>query len=123
MVFSQFCKRLATNEVITETMNVTDVNDDVKGRAHALCQIMKPKMDILDKIEIGFIEEAFRDMDKVERLLAEYNDGEVPDYLLKTLSATLYGPEFTSLNPDQQSIIKILGVYICISIQGSNKNH
>ena len=123
MVFSQFCKRLATNEVITETMNVTDINDDVKGRAHALCQIMKPKMDILDKIEIGFIEEAFRDMDKVERLLAEYNDGEVPDYLLKTLSATLYGPEFTSLNPDQQSIIKILAVYICISIQGSNKNH
>lgn len=123
MVFSQFCKRLATNEVIAETMNVTDVNDDVKGRAHALCQIMKPKMDILDKIEIGFIEEAFRDMDKVERLLAEYNDGEVPDYLLKTLSKTLYGPEFTSLNPDQQSIIKILGVYICISIQGSNKNH
>lgn len=123
MVFSQFCKRLATNEVIAETMNVTDVNDDVKGRAHALCQIMKPKMGILDKIEVGFIEEAFRDMDKVERLLAEYNDGEVPDYLLKTLSETLYGPEFTSLNPDQQSIIKILAVYICISIQGSNKNH
>ena len=123
MVFSQFCKRLATNEVIAETMNVTDVNDDVKGRAHALCQIMKPKMGILDKIEVGFIEEAFRDMDKVERLLTEYNDGEVPDYLLKTLSATLYGPEFTSLNPDQQSIIKILAVYICISIQGSNKNH
>jgi hypothetical protein len=123
MVFSQFCKRLATNEAITDTMNVTDVNDDVKGRAHALCQIMKPKMDILDRIEIGFIEEAFRDMDRAEKVLAEYNDGYVPDYLLKTLSETLYGHEFTSLNADQQSIIKILSAYICISIQDSNKNY
>ena len=77
-------------------------------------------MTILNRIEIPFIEEAFRDMDRVERLLAAYNQGDVPDYLLKTFAEKLYGSEFTSLNPDQQSIIKILSVYICISIQDSN---
>lgn len=119
MIFEQFCKYHATNEQIS-SIDVKDVDRNIQERAHALCQIMKPKMTILDRIEIPFIEEAFKDMAKVERLLSTYNEGDVPDYLLRTFSENLYGSEFTSLNEDQQAIIKILSVYICISIQDSN---
>ena len=121
MSFSQFCEQIATADVIRDTLNVIDVDDDVKGRAHALCQIMKPKMGILDRITIAFIEESFKDMKKVERSLSAYNDGYVPDYLLKTFAAELYGSEFDALDSNQQAIIKILSTYICISIQDSNK--
>lgn len=120
--FDKFCKRITTNEQISTALNVTEVDKDVRERAHALCDIMKPKMTILDKIEIlPFIEAEFQDMDRAEQLLAEYNQGNVPDYLLKTFSEKLYGSDFTTLNTDQQSIIKTLSAYICISIQGSNK--
>lgn len=122
MIFTDFCKRVASSEAIKQ-LDVKPVNEALEKRVNVLCEIMEPKMDILNRVEIPFIEEKFMDMDYVTKILSEYNQGDIPDYLLKTLSERLYKTEFTALNSDRQSIIKTLSVYICIlDTQGSNKN-
>ena len=119
MKFLQFCRQIATPVIVEEPLDPNStVSDDIKSRANVLCDIMKTKMDILDRIEIPFIEARFQDIDHVEDILEKYHNGDVPDYLLKLFSTNLYGQEFTSLNLDQQAIIKTLSVYICISNQG-----
>jgi hypothetical protein len=122
MIFTDFCKRVASSEAIQQ-LDVKPVNEALEQRVNVLCEIMEPKMDILNRVEIPFIEEKFMDMDYVAKILSGYNQGDIPDYLLKTLSERLYKTEFTALNSDRQSIIKTLSVYICIlDTQGSNKN-
>lgn len=122
MIFTDFCKRVASSEAIKQ-LDVKPVNEALEKRVNVLCEIMEPKMDILNRVEIPFIEEKFMDMDYVTKILSEYNQGDIPDYLLKTLSERLYKTEFTALNSDRQSIIKTLSVYICIlDTHGSNKN-
>jgi hypothetical protein len=98
------------------------VPDILKTRAQVLISIMRTKMEILDRIEIAFVERVFDDMDKAEKLLAEYNHGDIPDYLLKELSEKLYHRQMKELTDDEQTIIKTLSLYICISIQSSNKS-
>lgn len=123
MIFDQFCKQIASNELLTDPIvcSEDDADDILKERAQALCGIMRLKMNKLDRIEIPFIEENLKDLNRVEQLLSEYNQGEIPDYLLMTFSEKLYGIPFNELNIDQQSVIKTLSIYICVSIQSSNK--
>lgn len=119
MIFQQLCNRVATRERIDEDIIVdeTSVPDDIKGRTHALCNIMQTKMEILDCIEIPFIDNAFADMDNAELLIQGYNHGDIPDYLLKEFSTKLYHQEMKDLNDDQQSVIKVLSAYIIIAHQ------
>ena len=122
MLFGQFCKQFASNELITEPFTDSETApDDIKARAQVLCDIMMPKMDILDKVEVVFIEAALQDPEYVESTLAQYNQGDIPDYLFKKFSETLYQTPFQELTLEQQSIIKTLSAYICVSVQGSNK--
>ncbi len=123
MVFQQMCNRVATRERIDEDIIVdeTSVPDDIKGRTHALCNIMRTKVEILDRIEIPFIDKAFEDIDKAEHLLMEYNHGDIPDYLLKEFSTNLYHQEMKDLTDDQQSVIKVLSAYIIIAHQDFKK--
>ena len=122
MIFSAFCKRVSTYDMITQ-LDVKPVNKELEKRIDVLCEIMEPKMEILDRIEVPFVENKFVDIEYVSKILSTYNQGDIPDYLLKTLSQRLYRTEFTALNSDRQSIIKTLSAYICIlDAQSSNKN-
>lgn len=107
---------------IDDDLNVDEsvVTDDMKRRVKALCSIMSTKVGIADRIEIPYIESAFQNLDKAEAVLQSYNDGDVPDYLLKEFSTNLYHQELKELTDEQQNIIKTLAAYICISIQSSN---
>ena len=79
---------------------------------------MKPKMDHLDAIEIPYIEEKLTaKANELEDILAGYNDGDVPDYLVNLLSTELYAREFHTLNCEEQAIIRTLSVYIIVSVQ------
>lgn len=122
MYFQEFCNMVATTERIDDDLNVDEsvVTDDMKRRAKALCSIMSTKVDIADRIEIPYIESAFQNLSKAETALQLYNDGDVPDYLLKEFSTNLYHQELKELTDEQQNIIKTLAAYICISIQSSN---
>lgn len=115
MKFLPFCQRITTPFIVVEQTQVTEVPNDIAERVTTLCNMMKPKMNKLDRIEIPFIEALFHDMDIVEDIMEKEYNGDVPDYLVETFSTNLYGQEFASLDSDQQAIIKTLSVYICIS--------
>ena len=115
MKFLPFCQRISTPFIVVEPVQVSEMPEDIAKRVKALCDIMKLKMDKLERVEIPFVESLFQDIDKVEDIMEKEYNGDVPDYLLHNLSTNLYGQEFASLDADQQSIIKTLSVYICIS--------
>lgn len=127
MSFQSFCTRMATPDTIPDQLVESDkpFNDDIATRVNSLCDIMMNKMNILDRVNVSFIESAMEDPARVEFLMNRFNmnpedpstAGNVPDDLLIVFSRRLYQKEFHQLTAEQQSIIKILSVYICISTQ------
>jgi len=82
---------------------------------NSLIEIMKPKMDKLDKISIKFIENYFEDIDTVSELIESHTiNGEIPDSIINKLSESLYGRLPDELTDGEQIIIKVLACYICI---------
>ena len=116
MIFEQFCKYHATNEQIS-SIDVKDVDRNVQERAHALCQIMKPKMEILDKVNIPFIENEFnKTPNELYKVLNPTCHGEIPDGLMNVLGQELYQKHFNDMSVSEQAIIKVLAVYLMIQI-------
>ena len=120
--FQQFCNQHASGEWITDQLDTASFEFskeyDMPTRIRSMIEIMKPKVNIVDKINVPLIESASADISEVESKLKDFNNGDIPDCILVELSNGLYGESdqpFTSLTIDQQNIIKILAVYICIS--------
>lgn len=116
--FKDMCLRLSNTELITEVDVITSREEAVPnkyvGPVESLIKIMRPKMDILDRISIPFIEAAFADINEVTKTLDEQNNGDIPEGIIQTLSTKLYNRPLQSLNTDEQAIIKVLSCYICI---------
>lgn len=122
MIFKEFCREFATDEPIQirsmYPIEFTPVENELIRRAHILSNNIKHKMDVLDRIEISYIEEKLKDKDAVVEILESCYHGEIPGFLPMHLTAILYDcdpEEFNNLSADKQQIIKTLAVYICIS--------
>jgi hypothetical protein len=113
MKFKEFCLTKAT----TSPFNITDVEINIPERyktpTESMIEIMKNKIEILDKINIPFIESAF-DQNYVTILKEKLPDGEVPEGIIIRLSDGLYGCHPSKLNEVDGAIIKVLTTYICI---------
>ena len=122
MKFQTFCNLLTPSYLITEPLTDTDVlpegSEEMLKRAHTLISQMAPKMGHLDSIEIPYIEQKLSaNASKLEDILAGYNNGDVPNYLVNLFSTGLYAREFHTLNCEEQAIIRVLCAYIIVSAQ------
>lgn len=116
MDFLTYCKKIATNDhvVITDDRNVPEQYEQV---TNVTISILKPKMSRLDRIEIPFITAKLNSCKTITDIIEEkLNGDDVPDGILNTLSDGLYGKSFNDLTIDEQSIIKVVGIYLIISI-------
>lgn len=116
MDFLTYCKKVATNDhvVITDDRNVPEQYEQV---TNVTITILKPKMSRLDRIEIPFINAKLNSYETISDVIEEkLNGDDVPDGILNTLSDGLYGKSFNDLTIDEQSIIKVVGIYLIISI-------
>lgn len=116
MDFLTYCKKVATNDhvVITEDRNVPEQYEQV---TKVTINILKPKMSRIDRIEIPFIMAKLNSYETITDVLDEKLDGgDVPDGILNTLSEGLYSKSFNDLSIDEQSIIKVVGIYLIVSI-------
>ena len=116
MDFLTYCKKVATNDhvVITEDRNVPEQYEQV---TKVTINILKPKMSRIDRIEIPFITAKLNSYETITDVLDEKLDGgDVPDGILNTLSEGLYSKSFNDLSIDEQSIIKVVGIYLIVSI-------
>ena len=113
--FKTVCDRLSSNQRITVESNSLDIPERYSVSVKALIEIMKPKLTVLDKISIQFIEDAFTDIEAVTKKLdADTENGDIPDSILNVFSSELYGKTINELTDDEQNIIKVLSTYICI---------
>ena len=107
--FKQFC----INTVTPEHVDIIPSGIFTPDKMYVnIVNSIKPKMEILDRVNIPFIEATFEDMDAVTEILRE--DQDVPDEMLGDLSTKLYGKEFNTLDNEEQSIIKVIGCYLQI---------
>lgn len=113
MKFKEFCKQKATIGKIDNISDSTVVPVEYAVAVESLITIMKNKLDVLDNINVPFIEAAF-ECDYESILDNKLEDGDVPDGIINRLSEGLYGKSTLDLNEDEQEIIKVLSVYICI---------
>lgn len=88
----------------------------------AMIENLQYKMEYLDKIHIDYIESEFEENDIPELLhdkmmSGQLPDGEVPDGIINRLATGLYnGQQYNQLDSDEQSIIKVLALYIIVQI-------
>ena len=114
--FNEFCRRIATKTpiIISDSM---DIPDKYTVAVNELIKDIKPKRDILDKISIPYVEPIFDgsyDIDIVDELDTKLDDGEIPDGIINKLSKGIFYKMAKELTDEQQVIIKVLAVYICI---------
>ena len=121
MSFKNMCLKYASDEHIQVDDTSLNIPDGYKRFVEWLIAYMKPKMHSLDTISIDFIEKYFEDVDDLTKLLNDNtNDEEIPDSVINVLSNELYdGKSVDELTDDEQAIIKVLSVYICIQKSNS----
>ena len=113
MSFFSFCQDIATPTKISVTSN-EQVPEEFRGSFNVLVSQMKNKMNRLDRIEVVFVQNKFENMYKVDMIMQTKYGGEVCDDLAAALSRALYNADFNNLVSEEQSIIKVLTVYLMI---------
>lgn len=116
MIFQQFCNSLVTTNDFS-SVDVTDqiIPDEYTDGTKGVIECTKHNRDVFDRIELSFVESAFRDRTKYLEKLANIPDGEIPDGIINKLSSEIFKTNAKELNVNQQAIIKVLAIYICIS--------
>lgn len=118
MAFVEFCLGKANGDLI-DTPFFTEDHDWVsppvqyKKPLDVLIKNMKIKRDILDRVSVPYVENAFSG-DYKSILDEKLEDGEVPDSMIEYLSDGIFGKKINDLEYNQRAIIKVLSVYICI---------
>lgn len=114
MSFLSFCQEIATPTNISITTSNEQIPDTFRESFDALVSQMKNKMNRLDRIEVVFVQNKFNNMSKVDDIMQNEYSGEVDDNLAAALSRALYNADFNNLVSEEQSIIKVLTVYLMI---------
>ena len=116
MIFTKFCKLIATPGKMMIDPNCKTVPEKYRERLHRLIKMLQPEMGMLDKIQVSFVETAMEDITYVTARLNETCGGDIPDAIINELALNLYYRAFNKITEDEQSIIKVLAVYLCIQI-------
>lgn len=122
MYFQEFCMRIANPDHITTPLSpIEEPSYEIQRLTHVLIVQLVNRMGILDHTHVWHVENAFNElesMDRIEEILKERYNGEIPNWVIESLAMNLYRVRFHELNETQQAIIKTLAVYICISAKG-----
>lgn len=113
MNFKQFCEQIANSECNLINVENISVPEVYSTAVESLIKIMKNKTEILDNINIPFIEASF-ECDYETLLKEKLEDNEIPDGIIYRLSEGIYNKTPSELSVDEQKIIKVLSIYICI---------
>lgn len=126
MIFLDFCKRIVNPK--TDFSEFVNVKPDDEGNIRfpekyhvpvkSIIDIVRPKRDCLDRIEIPFIEKTFET--DWAALLENGKETDIPDGMVYALSDGIYDECPEKLNNEQMSIIKVISTYIII--QQSQRN-
>lgn len=115
--FKKFCLNIASPQHVDIDESITEIPDVYQKRLDVLISNMKNKMEIINRISISFIEEAFDDADDTFQVLDSNDNGDIPVGIISKLSKELYHKSFNTLADDEQAIIKVLACYLSIQLK------
>lgn len=114
MNFLEFCRKTAT-DIDVKISYDRNVPEQYDNPMRVIVNNIKCRLDKLDSYEFPYIESVFDD--KFEAILDKNGEEDVPDSVINTLSVALFDKLFNDLeDADSKSIIKVLSVYLLISI-------
>ena len=117
--FQEFANKITVcNGEDTDPTN-THIPEEYIDPMNNIIENLKIHVGYFDKINIGYIEDVFNDINVPELL---YNktmddtlpDGDIPDGLINKLSEELFGLDYCVISCDDQAIIKTLALYIIV---------
>lgn len=115
---------LALKKVSAEMLDINDSDEltfDTKyeQKADVIVRLMYPSASRLERLSFPFVEEAFRDKSRKnikDELRKKLGSEEFPEGLMAGLSEGIYRDKYNNLDKTKRLIIKLLSVYIIISI-------
>lgn len=115
MAFYDECVKVTTTDRIHIEIEDLNVPDKYITATNSIIEIMRPKLDKLKIVSIGFIESELVNKNKfISKLEASTDDGDIPDAIICKLARGLYDKSINEVTDEQQTIIKVLACYICI---------
>lgn len=115
--FKRFCKNRVIEVKLTLPPIVEDVPEIYKPTMERVLADVDTRMGAIDRSPIPYIQETIEYVDNMD-LALKYTNGDVPDALLNTVSTRLFGKEFNDTDIEEQSIIIVVSLYICVARNG-----
>jgi hypothetical protein len=119
--FIDFCKGIASDvdirTMVEDQNNLPDnekMNPIIKESADIIILELQYKISRVDSLTLGYIQDAFEDLDEVEEVLEDVWNSDIPIGLSCYISEALYKKELKDLTDDEASIIKVLTIYSMI---------
>jgi hypothetical protein len=124
MKFATLCRNLSTGNHLKTVSDTFEYPDQLKDVVDSLVHYVRPKRDVLDKVEIPFIEKTFTSKTdaEVREILEKSCNCEIPDGIINTLSTRIYDKSFNEMSVGEQSIINVLAVYLMIQNYNLRRN-
>ena len=122
MRFLDLCNTVSVqdNEVISDDLDISKISVKYMKSITYLISQLKPKVKIISKIELPFIEWYFKKVKNLPETIGEISTKEfgtyqIPDVIMNELSNGIYGNLFNKLSQNEKIIIKTLAMYILLS--------
>lgn len=119
--FIDFCKGIESDVDIRTMVEDQDnlpnnekINPIIKESADMIILELQYKIPRLNSLTLGYIQNAFEDMDEVEEVLEDVWNSDIPIGLSCYISEALYKKKLKDLTDDEASIIKVLTIYSMI---------
>lgn len=104
MMFLDYCRKTASSTKLCFDESDTEIPDKYKKKFDVVFKTFRYKLNILDKVEFKYIEDATYNPDL---------NMDVCEGIINGL-CKMYDKPYHELNEDQQKIIKVLTTYIMI---------
>lgn len=122
MRFLDLCNTVSVqdNEVISDDLDISKISVKYIKSITYLNSQLKPKVKIIGKIELPFVEWYFKKVKNLpetigEISMKEFGTYQIPDVIMNELSNGIYGNLFNKLSQNEKIIIKTLAMYILLS--------
>lgn len=109
--FQRFCMNKATDLPITFDPDNVIIEEKYANILDVTIKDLKGRRDVFDNVNVVYIENKINSVD-----FEAIADMDIPDGIFVRLAEGIFNKTISELNVEQQSIIKVVAVYICISI-------
>ena len=112
--FRKYCINNTRSAKVTIPSVTNEVPEMYKPTMERVLTDLSGRVALFDRTPVPYIQDTIDRIVDMEKALSP-TKGDIPDSLIETISTRLYGKSFNNINADEQSIIFIISLYICVA--------